>query len=212
MGEPGRRAEAKERTRRAVLDATLRLSAAAPLAALSLRQVAAAAGISAPSFYGHFDSVEDAGLVLVEETFTALRLALAEAASPDPVAGPAGPAGSVAERTASVLVSRVFADRDRFALIARERYAGPPRVREAVQRHLAQIESDLAIDLARGTGKNWPADDVRAMARLLVVAMVQSVGELVVGDLATEEELQLQAATFLRMVGVAAAHWRPARA
>ena len=55
------RGERKERTRRAILDAALRLSGEQTLAALSLRQVAKEVGIVPTAFYRHFDSLDDLG-------------------------------------------------------------------------------------------------------------------------------------------------------
>ena len=72
------RTERKERTRRAILDATLSLCEDSSLVALSLRQVAKEVGIVPTAFYRHFDSIEDLGLALVEESFVSLRAMLRE--------------------------------------------------------------------------------------------------------------------------------------
>ena len=67
------RGERKERTRRAILDAALRLSEQTGLAGLSLRQVAKEVGVVPTAFYRHFASIDDLGLALVEESFASLR-------------------------------------------------------------------------------------------------------------------------------------------
>src|ERR1041384_5200271 len=70
------RVERKERTRRAILDAALRLCEESSLIALSLRQVAKEVGIVPTAFYRHFDSIESLGLALVDESFVSLRAML----------------------------------------------------------------------------------------------------------------------------------------
>ena len=59
---PESRSERKQRTRRAILDAALRLCEDSSLVALSLRQVAKEVGIVPTAFYRHFDSIEALGL------------------------------------------------------------------------------------------------------------------------------------------------------
>ena len=77
-----RRAERKERTRRAILDAALVLCENSSLAAVSLRQVAKEVGIVPTAFYRHFDSVESLGLALVDESFVSLRAMLRDVRRP----------------------------------------------------------------------------------------------------------------------------------
>ena len=52
--------------------------------ALSLRQVAKEVGIVPTAFYRHFDSIEDLGLALVEESFASLREMLRDVRRSDP--------------------------------------------------------------------------------------------------------------------------------
>ena len=78
------RGERKERTRRAILDAALRLCEESSLVALSLRQVAKEVGIVPTAFYRHFDSIESLGLELVDESFVSLRAMLRDIRRGDP--------------------------------------------------------------------------------------------------------------------------------
>ena len=75
-GRPETRGERKERTRQAIMDATLALCEDSSLVALSLRQVAKEVGIVPTAFYRHFASIEDLGLALVEDSFVSLRAML----------------------------------------------------------------------------------------------------------------------------------------
>ena len=61
------RGERKGRTRRAILDAALRLSGDTTLAAVSLRQVAKEVGIVPTAFYRHFASIDELGLAPLHE-------------------------------------------------------------------------------------------------------------------------------------------------
>ncbi len=70
----GIRAQQKEKTRRAIIDAALnQLSADQSFANLSLREVAREAGIAPTSFYRHFKDMEELGLTLVDECGVTLR-------------------------------------------------------------------------------------------------------------------------------------------
>ena len=67
------REERKEATRRAIVAAALKLLEDRSFAALSLREVTREAGIVPAAFYRHFESMEALGLVLIDESFRALR-------------------------------------------------------------------------------------------------------------------------------------------
>ena len=72
----GTRQERKQRTREALLDAALEKLEQQSFSSLSLRQVTRAAGIVPTAFYRHFDSMQELGLVLIEESFRTLRAML----------------------------------------------------------------------------------------------------------------------------------------
>jgi len=62
------RKEEKEKVRRALLGATVRLAATYGFSSLSLREVAREAEIAPTSFYRHFEDMEQLGLALIEES------------------------------------------------------------------------------------------------------------------------------------------------
>ena len=113
------RGERKERTRRAILDAALRLCEDSSLVALSLRQVAKEVGIVPTAFYRHFDSIEALGLALVDESFVSLRAMLRDIRRGDPSYA------DIVDRSITVRVEHVHQQRANFLFIARERAAGP---------------------------------------------------------------------------------------
>ncbi|MGI8491867.1 MAG: TetR family transcriptional regulator [Acidimicrobiales bacterium] len=67
------RQDSKERTRKALGRAALKLLSRSSFDHISLREVTREAGISPTAFYRHFDDMEELGLILVEESFTSLR-------------------------------------------------------------------------------------------------------------------------------------------
>ena len=202
MTETVSRAVQKERTRRAILDAALRLSAETGLAALSLRQVAKEVGIVPTAFYRHFDSIDALGLALVEESFESLREVLRDVRRGRPA-----PRELISMST-SVLAQHVVDRRDHFGFIARERAAGPPQVRSAVRHQIELFERELATDLARLSGPTWSNEDLQVVSNLIVSVMVATVGDLIEADPRGRLDVQERAEKQLRMLVVGALQWR----
>ena len=205
MAEPTSRVERKERTRRAILDAALRLSDERTLAALSLRQVAREVGVVPTAFYRHFDSIEALGVALVDESFVSLRTMMRDIRRGDPALA------DVVDRSITILVDHVHQQRAHFLFIARERAAGPPAVREAIRHQIELFERELAADLAGLPGTHaWSGEDLRVLSNLIVTAMVATAESIlgVAGRPDAEKELVEHARTQLRMVLVGALNWR----
>lgn len=197
--------ERKERTRRAILDAALALSADTTLVALSLRQVAKEVGIVPTAFYRHFPSIEDLGLALVEEALDTLRSLLRELRR---TAG--GDFRTIIDGSVAVLVEQVRAHHAHFGFIARERFAGPAAVREAIARGIGLAERELAIDLAHLPGTNeWSEEDLHVLSTLIVGAMVGTAENLIasVPGSPAEQHIARTARTQLRMMLVGAMNW-----
>ena len=76
----GVRAQQKEKTRRALIDAAFnQLSAEKSFSNLSLREVAREAGIAPTSFYRHFRDMDELGLTMVDDTGLILRQLMRQA-------------------------------------------------------------------------------------------------------------------------------------
>lgn len=199
------RAEQKERTRRAILDAALDLALESGLTALSLRSVARRVGIVPTAFYRHFDSIEALGLALVDESFVSLRAMLREVRRPEALDSMV----AVADASVQILAQHVHAHRAHFGLIARERSAGPAPVRDAIRREIELCEHELATDLARLTdARSWSAADLHALSGLIVMLMVAAAEELVGARPDQEAAIAATTRTRLRMVLVGALGWR----
>jgi AcrR family transcriptional regulator len=199
------RGERKERTRRAILDAALRLCEDSSLVALSLRQVAKEVGIVPTAFYRHFDSIESLGLALVDESFVSLRAMLRDVRQGDPSYA------AIVDRSVEILYDHVQRQREHFQFIARERAAGPPLVREAIRHEIELCERELATDLARLPGTQpWSAEDLRVLSNLIVTAMVATAEQIMTsaGRPGAEKQSVETARTQLRMVLIGALNWQ----
>ncbi len=209
------RVERKERTRRAILDAALELCEREPLAALSLRQVAKQVGIVPTAFYRHFESIDELGLALVDESFSSLRDLLKAARTFDtPPASDRALFLAVADNSVNALVSHVPKAHRHFRFIARERVAGSAPVRAAVRHQLELIERELATDIARVPGAgNWSGDDLLVLANLLVNAMLFHAEEMALagGRDDVVRRVEATARRQLHVVLIGALNWDSSR-
>ena len=196
------RGEKKERTRRAILDAALRLSEETGLVGLSLRQVAKEVGIVPTAFYRHFASIDELGLALVEESFTSLRAMIRDVRQGNP------PLEEIVDRSVQVLDEHVRARRDHFTFIARERSGGSTLVRNAVRHEFALFERELATDLARLPMDQWSAEDLQVLSHLIIVAMVATAEEILEAPDRERTAIKSRARTQLLIVIVGAVNWR----
>lgn len=203
--QPETRGERKERTRRAILDAALRLSEDSTLAAVSLRQVAKEVGVVPTAFYRHFASVDELGLSLVEESFEHLRQMLREVRL-----GRTDATGVIASSVA-ILADHVRQRRAHFAFIVRERQGGSVVVRTAVRHELDLFERELATDLTRypGVNETFRGDDLAVLANLVVGTVVTAVEDLLAATSTKAGDAVLTRLTAqLRLVTVGAMNWR----
>jgi AcrR family transcriptional regulator len=198
------REERKEATRRAIVAAALRLLEERSFAVLSLREVTREAGIVPAAFYRHFDSMEALGLVLIDESFRALRdmLRSARAGKLDP--------NRVIESSVDILIEGVNERREYWRFIGRERSSGVTVLRYAIRTEIRLITSELAIDLARFPGlTRWSSEDLNILASLFVNSMI-SIAEAIeeAGDHSALDEIKRVAVKQLRMITVGVTGWR----
>jgi AcrR family transcriptional regulator len=198
------REERKEATRRAIVAASLRLLEERSFAALSLREVTREAGIVPAAFYRHFESMEALGLVLIDESFRALRDMLrgARAGKLDP--------NRVIESSVDILIDGVNERREHWRFIGRERNSGVTVLRYAIRTEIRLITSELAIDLARFPGLNtWSGEDLNILASLFVNSMIV-IAEAIedAHDRAAIDEIKRIAVKQLRMIVVGVTGWR----
>lgn len=203
--ERASREERKEATRRAIIAAALTLLEDHSFSALSLREVARAAGIVPAAFYRHFDSMEALGLVLIDESFRALRemLRTARAGELD--------LNRVMESSVDILTANFTLQREHWRFIVRERSSGVAALRHAIRTEIRLITSELATDLARFPGglATWGTEDLNILASLVVNSMI-IVAEALddAADAAAVADIKRAAVKQLRMIAVGIAGWR----
>jgi AcrR family transcriptional regulator len=205
---PITRREQKERTRVALLDAALRLLERKSFGSLGLREVAREAGVVPTAFYRHFDSLEELGLALIDDSFRTLRRMIRDARS-EPLAFE-----HVIRRSVEILVEHIHAHELHFRFVARERSSGVPVLRQAIRTEIRLFSSELATDLARFPFLDrWSTEDLGVLATLLVNTMVSTAEELVDaprGRPEVEPEIVRRAEKQLLLIALGVPAWRSA--
>lgn len=196
----------KERTHQSILGSALELSHEKGFAQVSLRQVSRHAGIVPTAFYRHFESMDQLGLALVEQSFSTLRRMIRDAQRDPEVFD------NIIDAAADVLVEAVKQSKAHFAFVARERVGGPEAVRTAIRHELDLFVSELAVVLARLPNiENWSSDDVQMVSRLFVRNMVSNAEEVVEmpdGRPDLEEQIKEGARRQMRLIVVGFKDWR----
>jgi AcrR family transcriptional regulator len=197
----------KERTRADLLQAALLLLEDESFSSLSLREVTREAGVVPTAFYRHFTNMEELGLALVDESFRTLRQMIRAARME-------ANAEHVIRSSVAILVHHVHENRLHFRFIARERFGGVSALRQAIRSEIRLFTSELATDLARFPYLNaWSTEDLHMMAGLIVNAMVsitEEILDLPIDRPEVEDEIVRKVEKQLRLVALAAPHWRSA--
>ena len=139
------RAEQKQATRRAIIDAELKLSAERGFSSLSLRSVAKEAEIAPTSFYRHFADMDELGLTLVDEVGMSLRQLVREARRRVDESGK----GSVIRASIQTFLEFVERNENLFRLLLGEGSGSTPHFRRAIAKEIQRFTGDLAEDLIR---------------------------------------------------------------
>lgn len=202
---PESRAARKERTRKALIDGTLDLLAERSFASVSLREVARTADIVPTAFYRHFASLEELGVVLVEESMRVLRRMLRDARRVSTT--------KPASESLAVLARHVSAHEAQFRFLSRERYGGVPEIRLAISAEMRVLASELTIDLGQvPTLAAWGTDDLEMAADLIVSTMLTAViGLLESGNASARSRTEVveQAERQLRLIALGIGQWQP---
>lgn len=200
------RAQRKQRTREALLDAALRLLDDRSFGGLSLREVARAAGIVPAGFYRHFQDMDELGFALVDESFRRLREML-RAARED-----RADYGGVIHSSVVIVARNIHDHRLHFRFLARERNGGVPALRRAIRGEIQLFSNELALYLARDPDlQEWSSGDVQMVAKLMVDTLIVAVEDLLNvadDDPKAEYEVIVLAERQLRLIRLAIPHWR----
>jgi AcrR family transcriptional regulator len=165
----GVRQAQKQKTRRALLDAGLRLLEDQSLSSLGLREVTRVVGVAPAAFYRHFRDMSDLGVALVEESLGSLhgvvRVILAERDGDE----------ELIDATVEAVAELVRRYPAHIRFIARERHGGVRPVREAIAAELSRFADEVAEAFApQLTAEGWSLEDVRMLAELYVDHMVMT--------------------------------------
>lgn len=201
------RAEQKQQTRLALLEAARQLMAAGRgFGSISLREVAKAAGIVPTGFYRHFADMDQLGLALVNEVDATFRATLRLVRHHEIVVG------GLTAASVRIFLDGVAANRPQFLFLAREQYGGSLPVRQAIATLRAGISADLATDL--GSMPKWQHlsnASLQVMADLVVKAVFATLPELIdppAEDLAAHLTPEAKISQQLRFIFIGAKYWK----
>lgn len=132
------RQEQKQKTRQNIVNAAFGLlDENKSLSAISLREVARAAGIAPTSFYRHFKDIDDLGLTLVDEAGLALRQLMRQARRR------IESGGGVIDTSVNTFIEFITANTNVFRLLLREHTGTSAAYRTAVQREIQHFVEEL---------------------------------------------------------------------
>jgi AcrR family transcriptional regulator len=192
----------KALTRQALLDAALAQLENHSFGAISLREVAKQAGITPTAFYRHFSSMEELGIVLVDESFSSLRAMMSEAR-----AQITEPWADINTSTVT-LVRHVREHLRHYRFIARERSGGIQVLRKGIRHEIEVFSYDLTQDLAGyPVLRDLPRETLAVVARLIVTVMVATVERLLDAPDDADDEIQRETETQMRLIVMGAAQW-----
>ncbi|MFF7636178.1 TetR family transcriptional regulator [Kitasatospora sp. NPDC008050] len=202
---PGTRAAQKEQSRRALLDAGLRLLEHQNLSGLGVREVTREAGLSPAGFYRHFRDLDELGVVLVTESLQSLHLMIRT------ILASQGDAEQVIDGAIAVVARHVREHRAHIRFLARERHGGVRRVREAIAAELAAFTDETAAALGtQPQSAGWRAADLRMLAGLYVEHLVATAAALLeapANSPAAERRIAALARDQLRLISLGRRHW-----
>ncbi len=160
----GIRAQQKEKTRRALVDAAFnQLSAERSFSSLSLREVAREAGIAPTSFYRHFKDMEELGLNMVDEGGLTLRQLMRKGRQR------AEQGGSVVRASIEIFMEFIDNNANVFRLLLRERTGTSAAFRAAVNREIRHFTDELNDYLQARAGRAQELSYAQAEAMVVLV-------------------------------------------
>jgi AcrR family transcriptional regulator len=193
-----RREERKQRTREALLAASLKLmERGAGFTALSLREVTREAGVVPTAFYRHFRSMDELGLALVEESGVVLRRLLREARREGL------PAKGMIRKSVSIYLDYIGRNRLQFKFVTGERSGGSLVIREAIRSEIRQFTDEMVHDLrSLGILDHLSSEDLQMVCRLVVNTMLNAAVDLLDLPARQPQREQEQIDNFVRQLGV----------
>lgn len=190
----GIRAQQKEKTRRALIQAALnQLCPESSFSSLSLREVSREAGIAPTSFYRHFQNMDELGLTLVDEGGLALRQLLRQ--SRQRIAR----GGSIIAISVHTFMDYVTHNKNIFRLMLQEQAGTTKEFRLAIAREIDHFKQELT-DYLRAE-RQMPGDIARAQSDAIVRIVFSAGADSL--DLSPDDRSRLTEQTILQVRMVA---------
>ncbi len=164
------RLDQKTKTRKRLIDMALKLSAVKGFAALSLREVTAAAEITPAAFYRHFRDMEDLGLSLLDEVGISLRRMLREARNR------VRPGPDSVDVSVQTFLEFLNDNGNLFRLLLGERQGASSAFRKALHIEMDRFVGELTEDLQKNHEKAELPLRNYGYAAEAIVAVVFTVG------------------------------------
>ncbi|MCU4676380.1 HTH-type transcriptional repressor FabR [Catenovulum sp. 2E275] len=189
---PGVRAQQKEKTRRALIQAAFKqLSANHDFSNLSLREVAREAGIAPTSFYRHFKDLDELGLTLVDEAGLLLRQLMRSARQRIALEG------SVINTSIETFMDFLTTHESEFRILLQARSGTSDDFRAAVSREIMHFIAELSdyISQSQKCSHDFAFIQAEAMVKLVfnagaeVIDMAEEQRRLVADRLAIQLRL-----------------------
>ncbi len=189
----GIRAQQKEKTRRALVDAAFnQLSAERSFSSLSLREVAREANIAPTSFYRHFKDMNELGLTMVDEGGLTLRQMMRKGRQR------AEEGGSVIRISVETFMEVLDSNPNVFRILLHERSGTSAAFRAAVEREIEHFISELSHYTEAKAGRSPTL--ARAQAEALVTLVFNAGASALDMKRADRKVLADQLVLQLRMV------------
>lgn len=194
MSSVGIRAQQKEKTRRALVDAAFnQLSAEKSFSNLSLREVAREAGIAPTSFYRHFKDMDELGLAMVDESGLVLRQLMRQARKR------IENGGSVVALSVETFFELINDRPNVFRLLLRESSGTSQAFRTAASREIQHFVAELA-DYILAREPNLSREIAYIQAEGLVTLVFTAGSHALDMNSQQREELKKRVMTQLRML------------
>jgi AcrR family transcriptional regulator len=205
--QSGSRAAQKQRTRVALMEASLRLmSGGRSYTSLSLREITREAGVVPTSFYRHFQDLDELGLALVEETGLSLRRMLREArrAGVPPI--------RIIEHSVQIYRQFVHEHRLHVLFMASERWGGSPLIRRSIRYETQHFATEMAQDLRElNLLPDLSMATLQTICGLVVNTMLNAASDFIdvtPDQTKVEDELTENFVRQLRVIFLGATHWK----
>jgi AcrR family transcriptional regulator len=201
------RAEQKQQTRQALMEAALSLMhSGRGFGSLSLREVTRLAGVVPTAFYRHFSDMDELGLALVAEVGQTFRATLREVRRNE------FELGGLIEASTRIFLDAVQANHNQFLFLAREQYGGSQAVRQALGELRQLITDDLAADL-RLMNRLPQLDDAAlgVLSDLVVKTVFATLPELIdppAANLPPHLQPEAKITQQLRFIMIGGKHWQ----